>query len=73
VEHRVAVMLLRLSTDIEYYSISNLFSIFKKVYTIVGVFIASFIKVQGRTDLRDIVKDFRDRWGLLMCAGGYRR
>lgn len=78
VEHCVAFTLWRLSTNIEYRSISHLFGIGlstacmitqETVSTIVRVLKSRFIKVPRGTDLRDIVNGFRDRWGFPQCAG----
>lgn len=77
-EHRVAVTLWRLSTNIEYHSISHLFGIRlstacmitqETVSTIVHVLKSHFIKVPKGSDLRDIVNGFMDRWGFPQCAG----
>lgn len=78
VEHRVAVALWRLSTNIEYRSVSHLFGIglstacmitHETVSAIVHVLKSRFISVPGGTALRDVVNGFRDRWGFPQCAG----
>lgn len=78
VEHHVAVALWRLSTNIEYRSVSHLFGIgfstacmitHETVSAIVHVPKSCFISVPRGTALRDGVNGFRDRWGFPQCAG----
>lgn len=78
VEHRVAVTLWKLSTNLEYRSISHLFGIglstacmivHETVSTIVYALKSRFIKVPRGTDLRNIINGFSDRWGFPQCAG----
>ena len=80
VEHRVAITIWRLSTNVEYRTIGHLFAVSKTSMcrivhdvctAIVKTLLRHYIKFPrgDQLSLRDTVTGFRERWGFPQCAG----
>lgn len=78
VEHRVAITLWCLATCAEYRTIGHLFGVARCTVcvivhdtckAIVKVLLSTYIKFPKGEHLRKVVEGFKDKWGMIQCAG----
>ena len=80
-DKRLAIVLWRLGTNIEYQTVSHLFGV--GIFTVCGIvhlvcnaivhtFVTMYVKIPQGVDLDTIVNGFQQRWQFPHCAGAYR-